>query len=272
MCMKKLISLLIAILIMLSLCACGEKSAAPAATTPATDSDAQTPATPTDEKVSVWIITGSEGTTGGLTAEYDENHNLQKVVGTSEWNGQKETLEYTFEFNKAGKPNWYAVSFSGREPNYERFSYDMYGNEVSQGSQYTYDAEGRILTETRSDGAEHTYTYNADGKLTNIQRYEEERFYQKSYAYDDAGNLIAETGYDGYLTTYEYDAQGREIACNRNDYAYTVQYNENGSIEKIIVNKDYPLDITSKQIFVSPERAEAIREQQKLLFELVIAG
>jgi RHS repeat-associated protein len=77
---------------------------------------------------------------------------------------------------------------------------------------YTYDAQGRMLTETNAEGAVTTYVYDSAGDLASVTlpaTNDSGVLPTTTYAYDAAGRVTKETDALGNQTLYSYDAIGR---------------------------------------------------------------
>jgi RHS repeat-associated protein len=70
----------------------------------------------------------------------------------------------------------------------------------------TYDAQGRVLTQTQSGGGTETYAYNAQGQVASITHADNTT---TTYTYDAQGRQTSQGGTAGYALSYEYDALGR---------------------------------------------------------------
>ena len=101
-------------------------------------------------------------------------------------------------------------------------------NNIIDGYAYTYDAEGKILTETSSDGqTTSTMTYDADGRLTSRQDKDSGGNVTAShtYIYDAAGNVTSSDG-----TGMTYDIQDRLISYNGQSITYDADGNMTGGL------------------------------------------
>jgi len=72
---------------------------------------------------------------------------------------------------------------------------------------YTYNSEGKILTETQGTRA-HTYTYDARG---NIATYTNPMDHLETYGYDSLNRLNVINHPNGYSTLFQYDANGNML-------------------------------------------------------------
>jgi RHS repeat-associated protein len=70
----------------------------------------------------------------------------------------------------------------------------------------TYDAQGRLLTQSQSGGGTETYAYNAQGQVASITHADNST---TTYTYDAQGRQTSQGGTAGYALGYEYDALGR---------------------------------------------------------------
>ena len=71
-----------------------------------------------------------------------------------------------------------------------------------------YDAHGRLLTQTRADGAHSSYAYDSSGNLLTST---DELGRVTSRAYDSAGHPTSVTDPAGHVTAYTYDASGHPL-------------------------------------------------------------
>src|SRR4029077_16291698 len=71
---------------------------------------------------------------------------------------------------------------------------------------FTYDADGRLLTETDPRGNITHYEYDARGRRTSIIDAAQG---ESDYTYDGNGNLLSERDSLGHVTSYRYDARNR---------------------------------------------------------------
>jgi YD repeat-containing protein len=70
----------------------------------------------------------------------------------------------------------------------------------------TYDAQGRLLTQSQSSAGTETYAYNAQGQVASITHADNTT---TTYTYDAQGRQLSQGGTAGYALSYEYDAMGR---------------------------------------------------------------
>lgn len=247
--MKKWIALTLSVILVLSLCACG-------------DIGSKCPA-PEDENVTVPLLTKANITNiyedeeekAESVLEYDQNYNL---IGNKTYQDGKLVNEITYDKDPY-------------RPLVDQ-DYDEDGNK-SERREYTYDKDGNQLSYTKynEDGEvdwKYVYTYDEDGNMLTEQSYtDDEMDYEITYTYDEHGNLLTERNENGeedwentYENTYEngkltevkaycdgtlsgvtqYDSDGNEILSiryfdeeeeSRAEYTY-----ENG---KLVTSVDY---------------------------------
>ena len=74
---------------------------------------------------------------------------------------------------------------------------------------YAYDTSGKRISETKANGVQVTYAYNAAGQITDMANKKGETVlseYQYTYGLD--GNMSEKSDHAGNRTTYAYNAQG----------------------------------------------------------------
>jgi RHS repeat-associated protein len=96
----------------------------------------------------------------------------------------------------------------------EKWTYDSFNNPLTfidgrnNQTTYTYDANGRLDTESRPLGQKFSYVWNPDGTLASLK---DPRDGITAYGYDSVGNVTSVTTPMGFKTTYTYDAAGRVL-------------------------------------------------------------
>ena len=227
--MKKLIAMLLALVMVLGLCACSDSGK-----TEEKDDEKEggggKGGTTTVGKLTEVVMTetSSNGSTNTMKAvlEYDDN---QKLIATKTYLNGK--LEFDATYDKDIEKPLLEVMYDddGKEhARYEySYTYDANGNCLEQTERYTgsngnsdfdkivktYDANGNVLTSKEYDDGElfweYSYTYTATGKLatsTEIRYEENEERSTTTYSYDKYDNLVVETTvgpYGTYAYTYE---------------------------------------------------------------------
>lgn len=221
--MKKPLSLILSLFLVMSLCACGDDSSS-------SGKD--------NEKISVSLFTqvimtetDSDGktTTMNGVVEYDDNYNL---IGTKTYLNDKLNYEVTYDkdYNKPLLEKSYYEDDGRTYISTEVYVYDANGNCLERTSTHengektpvnktvcTYDANGNMLTEKRYEDGElfytFTYTYTASGKLASeTQNWNGEENWTR-YTYDEHDNILTEQQGSGeevttsktYKNTYEND-------------------------------------------------------------------
>jgi len=169
-----------------------------------------------------------------VTYEYDENNNLTKVT---DWANRTTTYTYDENNNVTGvtKPNGSSVTTVYDNAQRVTGSVEKTADGAAiTGFAYTYDALGRIASETHQpENVRYTYTYDDLSRVTartatdlsnNTQT-------QETYAYDAAGNLVSSGsnaftyGTNNRLTavsgqTVSYDADGNMTASPLGSFTY----------------------------------------------------
>lgn len=94
-----------------------------------------------------------------------------------------------------------------------QFSLPVLVTEVGRSTAYTYDAQGRMLTQSVTDtlATPNTtrnwrWTYNAQGLVATAQ---DPNGASTSYTYDERGNVLTETNVLGHVTRYSWDSANR---------------------------------------------------------------
>ena len=130
------------------------------------------------------------------------------------------------------------------------------GGEAEIVAEYTYDARGNILTETKENGITTYYTYNAAGlPKTVINKRGETVISGYTYAYMLDGNIKSITETSGKTVNYTYDGLGRLVKEEKLDngttgvisYIYDVNGNRTGKNENGIVTT-YTYDANNRLI------------------------
>jgi len=86
----------------------------------------------------------------------------------------------------------------------------------------TYDAAGRLLTQTDALGHTTTYSYDKTGNRTSV---EDANNHATSYVYDGQGRLVSVTAPDSGVTAYTYDANGNVLTrTDANNHVTTYTY------------------------------------------------
>ena len=80
--------------------------------------------------------------------------------------------------------------------------------------QYTYDANGNVLTSTGADGRTTTFTYNSVRVCNRVETQRDPLGQLTTFTYDASCNLVGATAPDGSATALTYTAQG-QIASDR---------------------------------------------------------
>lgn len=266
--MRKMIALLLALVMVLSLCACAETETpeatggSTAATVPTTPSDPTNPSDPSDpvDEGNFYVVSqiknhiiDEEDFYVVIDLTYDEDYN---IVGFKVYENDLITAAYTFD--KSIEKPLTALDYgkNGVVESREEFTYDDHGNlltgrtyfgdEMMTEAIYTYDDQGNVLTKYYDNGEEdwtETYvnTYE-NGVLTEVKIYTGDVLDQM-IRYDADGNEILniyyyfgeegtrdESVYENgkLIQTVEY-ADGLETS--REEYTY----NSNGDMLTRIV-------------------------------------
>jgi len=189
----------------------------------------------------------------GLMKTYLYNSNGQVV---NEKHGDIVEFQYN-KFSKNGLPTE-IVDINGlttlREYNYRgnllsetigslTTNYTYYSNgqlaskELPDGykEQYFYDSANRIESIINLRGYKKTFNYNSNGKLTNLELFDEEGnlTYQESYQYNELGLAITKSIGSELFETREYSDNGLLLAIHRDNGVISYQYNEKALLSSI---------------------------------------
>lgn len=141
----------------------------------------------------------------GNTTEYNYNEN-QNI--TKEVDALGNTTEYTWDENR----NKTSITDGSGTINY---TYDANGDMLSKTDQqgnttsYTYDSQGNILTVTDPQGNVTENTYDAKGNLISTT---DTAGNTTQFQYDDNGRIIKITDANNRVTTLVYDAAGNVVS------------------------------------------------------------
>lgn len=263
--MKRMIAFALAMVLSLSLCACGKKKAA----------ENKAPADPNAGKTAVWVLNEIYDTTGKyeFRLEYEENRDLKGIEYRCEdEDGKVYITQKRYVFDSVGRLLTENVIRNDVNKVFCH-SYDIYGNEVNSNCEYTYDAGGKILTvynnANRKSG---TYTYNEAGLLIAKNDFNG----QWTYTYDANGRLLTEQDSEGWHATYTYDDKGNltkyasGYADDTPEWTEIYTYDANGNLSQITVQspefdggKDVVYQLSYEQVYLLPEQANVIKAQQE---------
>jgi len=119
----------------------------------------------------------------------------------------------------------------GAVTSYEYDPHGDVGRTVLPGGEvaHTYDAVGRAVQRTHSDGSTARYEYDALGRLTALSAEGPQDAGSVQCGYDAVGALVALLPGDGVPVTIDYDAKQRVTAITRGDASVTLEYDEAGN-------------------------------------------
>lgn len=100
---------------------------------------------------------------------------------------------------------------------------DANGNTTS----YTYDLDGRLITQTDPLGNTIKYSYDPAGNLTSMTKADGNTIY---YAYDATARLLTKSYPDGSTTSFTYDAKGNILTATNDNISYTFTYDADGRV------------------------------------------
>lgn len=217
--LKKLLCLLLSIVMLLSLTACGGDSNADEGGDKEPNKEPTTPTTtvpPEDDAVWVLVQESDMGSSRYTRYIYDETGAL---VGGEFYDGVK----------KYGDYNFVTVPNADGSKTVEQWYKHVQESEFSLQRKYTFDKEGRLIRNQACDKAGNledfftTFSYNEQGQLVEQVYTEDGEMYKKlTFVYD--GDLLKEGHYE--------DKNG-----NYGHYVYT--YDENGNPTQIDVHTNY---------------------------------
>lgn len=234
---KKIISLVLALMLIFALCACGGKNKADDSNT-VEETETLPPASydKEDGKLYREVYYNSNGLKySSIIYEYDGYGRVASEIELGE--NDAPVAKNTYEYNKDGLKTA-MLSYTANGPEEYTFAYRV---------DYEYDAKGNLVREQRTENelvtAITVYTYNDDGVLIKEEQYEGEEFMLCAYEYElDANANVAKCIRHDYLEgvdtedRYTYDSNGKLIAdvcCdadgkvqNRIEYDYDSNGNE----------------------------------------------
>lgn len=242
---KKTLSIILSVLLLFSLTACGKQAEKPAKTTPTTTTTA--PTEPQDENYVAAMAKLEEG-------KWQEAYDLFKA--STDPKAAAELEKFVFVPTSIIRKN-----SNGRDL-VHTFAYDERGNllsEIEKGDYswtmerddtitYTYDAMGNLLSrESRYKDSVYriVYTYDEKGNELTYAYYNVYGDIQNSYTntYDEQGRLAKTEHYDRldaaekYTEVFTYDEQDRVLTCtvtyvDCEPTVHTYVYAEDGSYQK----------------------------------------
>lgn len=157
-----------------------------------------------------------------------------------------ETISYNFEAeHDAGTYQKYFITSPENEIAYTAYIYNEYcyiyvgnaggfsiptyvqGGAVTTVAEYTYDAVGNLVSETKNNGTSTLYTYNNAGLPQTMQNKRGDTVLSGyTYSYFLDGNIKSITEADGKTTNYTYDKLGRVTKEEKidNGTTFVIQY------------------------------------------------
>lgn len=142
---------------------------------------------------------------------YDTNGNVLNIKEYSDEGGLGRWNEYTYAYTYDNAGN--VLSCQREKYVHQGPMYQEVGIVSHETEMYTFDANGKMLSENYYDGKGFPYEciYNTDGNMLSCKYYSSEGalISRSEYTYDDSGNILSykEYGRDGELlehTEYEY--------------------------------------------------------------------
>lgn len=233
---KKILSLLLAATMLLTLCACGKKEE----TKPA-DAD-KTPST--NNKPEMDIVAEAEALIAA--GKYEDAYMLLKDV--NEFSGNKAAMELR------DKLVWVPVEWEWEYTDNRNKPSDREANTYHWICRYTYDENGLLL---KKDAEPMPSSY--------LQSDQNSETYDKTYTYDENGNCLTIGSQDGTVT-YTYDKNGNMLSKKSGAILTTCTYDANGNMlterfesSSRIEENTYTYDadgnmLTSHKIWTFPEK------------------
>lgn len=178
-------------------------------------------------------LTYTDGDGNVYTYTYDNYGNL---VSRLNQNNQGDRYTYSRYNDKS-----YITSERYEDGTVTTYSYDLLFNLTGKTTvdgdttyTYTYDSEGKVLTESTTPGKFYTYTYDSyDNLLSKLTS----SGIGDIYTYDSSYNLTKTTSVseDGVTSVCDYDSNGnlttQKDSCDGNEVTY--HYNDEGKITKV---------------------------------------
>ena len=228
--MKKLMAMLLALVMILSLCACDKKNS--------TEEELETAYLLTEIGATQ---TDSEGKTHSMrgTVEYDDDYN---VIGTKTYEDGKLSMEITYDKDMDKPLVEQEYDEDGKKTDRTEYTYDANGNLLERSGSYSYDGETTTFKEV--------CTYDANGnKLTEKEYRNNELQYERTTTYT-AFNKPAKEVVNNYgdetIYTYTYDEHENVISCkterkfaDRDSYSYEEIYENTYEGDKLVEVKCY---------------------------------
>lgn len=219
--MKKAISLVLALIMCLSLCACGESS-----------QQAESGGKKEDIYASaLLLLEESQSTEENASEKVKEAYEL--LVSLGEYEGAKDYLSKitSKEVCVLKETVQYDAFEQILESSTVSYEHDAFGRVICETNSawgqsiYTeYNAEGNVEKTILTDGdlkngghilSEYTYSYNEDSKMTvRFEKRASGREQKIYYKYDNKGNLVKVESEKGTFDTYAYDELNRLVEMN----------------------------------------------------------
>jgi RHS repeat-associated protein len=137
---------------------------------------------------------------------------------------QEQVLFTVYDLTRMDYPDGTNERFAYTDNGNPQIWYDLAGNQWF----YTYNEQGRMLTEVNPAGGAVTYTYHPD--MTLATRYDSD-LGQVRYEYDVYKRVTRITNPDGSFLQFTYDGNDRMIATtNELGQTYTFTYDANGNV------------------------------------------
>ena len=270
---KKTLSIILSVLLLFSLTACGKQAEKPAKTTPTTTTTA--PTEPQDENYVAAMAKLEEGKWQEAydlfkaSADPKAAEMLEKFVfvptTVTRKNSNGRDLVHTFTYNEQGNllsaVDKGDYSWTMETDNAVTYTYDAMGNLLSQESRYkdevyrivyTYDEKGNELTYTYYNvygDIQNTYTntYDEQGRLAKAEHYDRldgAYNYTEVFTYDEQDRVLTRTvtyvGREPTVHTYVYAEDGSyQKSYNSGVFAYTYWYDKEGhNVKYEVMNTD----------------------------------
>ncbi len=179
------------------------------------------------------MTTMTNGRGGKTTNEYDSSN---RVISQTDPAERTTTFEYAPFQTKVTNKATGAVTLELFTSNNEPYSITRgYGTPVATTEAFTYNSEGRVLSETDGNGHKTTYTYDSHGDRTSMTNADED---ETKWTYDETHDVETETTPGGEKTTITRNSHGDPETISRPAPGKTTQttnftYNSHGQVESM---------------------------------------
>ena len=236
---KKVLALLLAAVILCSLCACGKKS-----------NDNQNKPKTVAKSINALIADGDYAAAYALlesvATDSDDEDILElrsKLIRVPlHFTTDDETIDFTYDEN-----GWLLAADYG-----------------STSVTYTYDDRGNCLSENHSDGTKTVFTYDESNNCLSEKTYKQnDKWEFNNYTYDENGNVLTHENSHNYeegnwsIDSYTYDERGNILThqyknCesgNGHTYIYSYDEKDNRVTEEYVSNTGYSYTLATSYVY-----------------------